>query len=364
MLLDYIKNRSDEFVLFDIYIDENYTGTNFYRPAFKLLLNDIEERKVNCVICKDLSRFGRDYIDTGHYLERYFPEHDVRFIAINDNIDSYKQAYDMLLPVKNIFNQQYAVDISSKVQTALKTKQNNGQFIGAFAGYGYKKDEKNHNKLVIDEYAAQIVKRIFTMYLNGFGKIKIAKILNEENILCPSEYKAQSGLNYTNGQKIGNTTYWTYPTIHRLLQNEMYCGNMVQSKTIRKKVKGKAKTLPKENWIVVKNTHPAIIDEITWCKTQNLLSKDTRQINFNQNISVFSGFLKCDTCGRALAKNKRGNTIYYICGSYKRYGSSICTPHTITHEKLEEIVKDYLNILIRFLAALATLKEIVLVLSI
>jgi DNA invertase Pin-like site-specific DNA recombinase len=344
MLQKYISENK-EFELYDIYSDENYTGTNFNRPRFKELISDIENGLVNCVICKDLSRFGRDYIDTGYYLERFFQDYNVRFIAINDAIDSHKQAYDMLLPVKNVFNQQYAVDISKKVQSAFKIKQSKGSFIGAFAGYGYLKDEQNHNKLVIDEYAAQIVRRIFKMYLEGIGKIKIAKILNEEGVMCPSEYKANNGLNYTNGQKIGSTTYWTYPTIHRLLQNEMYIGNMVQNKTVRR-MKGKARALPKEDWIIVENTHDAIIDKATWDKTQALLNKDTRQINFNQNVSVFAGFLKCNTCGRSLAKNKRGKNVYYICGSYKRYGSTICTPHTIMHEKLEEIVLDYLNFII------------------
>ena len=324
MLQNYIKSHKDDFDLINEYIDENYTGTNFNRPEFKSMMKDIENGLINCVICKDLSRFGRDYIEAGRYLERVFPEYDVRFIAINDNIDSLKQAYDMLLPVKNVFNQQYASDISTKVQTAFKTKQTMGSFIGAFASYGYSKDLNNRNKLVIDEYASQIVKRIFQIYLDGYGKIKIAKVLNEDGILCPSEYKAQNGLNYTNGQKIGNTTYWTYPTIHRLLSNEMYIGNMVQNKTERR-MKGKAKALPKDKWIVVKNTHPPIINKITWDKVQTLLNKNSRQLNLQQNVSIFAGFLRCAECGRSLAKNSRGKTTYYICGSYKRYVGTVCS---------------------------------------
>jgi DNA invertase Pin-like site-specific DNA recombinase len=343
MLTGFVKSHIDEFDLINIYVDENYSGTNFNRPQFQSMIKDIESGLVNCVICKDLSRFGRDYIETGRYLERMFPEYNVRFVAINDNIDSFKQAYDMLLPVKNVFNQQYAIDISTKVQSAFKTKQSSGQFIGAFTSYGYKKDPNNHNKLIIDEYASQIVKKIFSMYLNGFGKIKIARILNEEGILCPSEYKAQSGLNYTNGQKIGSTTYWTYATIHRLLNNEMYLGHMVQNKTERK-MKSRAKVLPKEKWIVVKNTHPSIIDETTWNKTQILLNKNTRELGFNQNVSVFAGFLYCAECGRTLAKNVRGNSTYYICGSYKRYGGTICSSHTITHEKLEKRIINFIKI--------------------
>jgi DNA invertase Pin-like site-specific DNA recombinase len=335
MLQNYVKSHIEEFDLINIYVDENYTGTNFNRPQFQSMIKDIENGLINCVICKDLSRFGRDYIEAGRYLERVFPEYNVRFIAMNDNIDSLKQAYDMLLPVKNIFNQQYASDISTKVQSAFKTKQTSGLFIGAFTSYGYLKDENNHNKLIIDNYASQIVKRIFQMYLDGCGKIKIAKVLNEERIPCPSEYKAQNGLNYTNGQKIGNTTYWTYSTIHRLLCNEMYIGHMVQNKTERK-MKGKAKLLPKEKWIIIKDTHQAIIDKNTWDKVQNLLGRNSRQLSFQENVSIFAGFLRCKECGRALAKNTRNNKTYYICGSYKRYGGSVCTSHTIKHEQLEK----------------------------
>jgi DNA invertase Pin-like site-specific DNA recombinase len=343
MLQNYVNSHKEEHDLINIYIDENFTGTNFNRPQFKLLMQDIESGLVNCVICKDLSRFGRDYIEAGRYLERVFPEYGVRFIAINDHIDSFKQAYDMLLPVKNVFNQQYAMDISTKVQSAFKTKQLSGAFIGAFSSYGYKKDNNDHNKLVIDEYAAQIVRRIFKMYLDGYGKIKIVRILNKEEIPCPSEYKAQSGLNYNNGQKILNTTYWTYPTIHRLLSNEMYIGNMVQNKTERK-MKGKAKTLPREKWIIIENTHPAIIDKITWDKVQNLLKRNSREINFENNISILAGFLRCKECGRSLAKNIRGKSCYYICGSYKRYGGTVCSSHMIRHETILKAVVSYIRI--------------------
>ena len=164
LITDYLKNK-DDFVLYDTYIDDGFTGTNYNRPSFKRMIADIEGGKVNCVIVKDLSRFGRDYIDTGKYLERYFPDHEVRFISITDHIDSMKQAYDMLLPIKNIFNEQYARDISKKVHASMKTKQRAGEFIGAFASYGYKKSPADKNKLVIDEYAAGVIRKIFKLYI-------------------------------------------------------------------------------------------------------------------------------------------------------------------------------------------------------
>ena len=153
LLLDqYIKDKK-EFQLIDTYVDDGWSGTNFKRPDFRRMLTDMEDKKINCVIVKDLSRFGRDYIDTGWYIERYFPEKEIRFIAVNDNVDTLQRDHDMLMPIRNIFNQQYAVDISKKVSTAFRTKQEEGQFIGSFASYGYKKDPQNKHKLLIDEYA-------------------------------------------------------------------------------------------------------------------------------------------------------------------------------------------------------------------
>lgn len=357
MIDNYINQHKNEFNDdIEYYIDDGYSGTNFNRPSVRKLFEDIDNKIINCVIVKDLSRFGRDYIDVGNYLEREFIDNDIRFIALNDQIDSFKKDYDMLLPVKNVFNQQYAIDTSNKVQSSFKNKQKLGKFIGAFCSFGYQKNPNDHNKLIVDEYAAQIVKRIFKMYLDEMGQLKIARILNDEGILCPSEYKKQSGLNYKNSNRINTTNYWTYSTIHKILSNEMYVGDMVQNKTVRR-MKGKARYRPKEDWIKVADTHEAIIDKDTFNKVQNLLSKNTRQLDFNQNVSIFAGFLKCKDCGRSMSKNKRGNVTYYICGSYKRYGTEVCSSHTITHEKLEDIVKDYINLNILTVSNLKQIAE-------
>lgn len=359
LITDYLKSK-DDFILYDIYIDDGATGTNFNRPAFQRMIADIEAGKVNCVIVKDLSRFGRDYIDTGRYLERYFPDNNVRFISITDNIDSMKQAYDMLLPIKNIFNEQYARDISKKVHASMKTKQKAGEFIGAFASYGYKKSPFDKNKLVIDEYAAEIVRRIFNLYLKGYGKIRIASILNEEGIVCPSEYKKMNGDNYRNSNRLHTTSYWTYSTIDRFLQNEMYIGNMVQGKTSQR-MRGKAKAMDRDDWIIIRNTHEAIIDMDTWTKVQDLLKRRTRNLDLNTNMSIFAGFLKCGDCGRALSKKlgRSMNTeqrIDYYCGSYVRSGSQYCTPHHIPLALLETIILDDLNAIIQ---SIDNLQEII-----
>lgn len=359
LLTEYV-HKKDELILYDVYIDDGYTGTNFNRPDFQRMIADIEAGKVNCVIVKDLSRFGRDYIDTGRYLERYFPELGVRFISITDGIDSMKQAYDMLLPIKNIFNEQYARDISKKVQTAVKTKQKAGEFIGAFTSYGYKKSPVDKNKLVIDEYAANVVRRIFSLYIQGYGKQRIAKLLNAEGILCPAEYKRAIGLNYNNPNKLDSTTYWSYSTINSILHREMYVGNMVQG-TKHQRMRSKQKKMDKDKWIIVENTHEPIIDKETWEKAQSLLHKRTRELDLETNKNIFAGFVKCGDCGRAMAKNMwrhaDGSPTYTLyCGTYKRHGKEFCTPHTLPMAVLEEIVLGDLKAIIQ---SVDNLKELV-----
>lgn len=350
LLTEYME-RHDDLVLRDFYIDDGYSGTNFERPGFQRMMADIEAGKINCVVVKDLSRFGRDYIDSGRYLERIFPDLEVRFISITDGIDSLKQAYDMLLPIKNIFNEQYARDISKKIQTAVGTKQRAGEFIGAFPSYGYKKSPENKNKLIIDAYAAKIVRRIFFLYIQGFGKQQIAKLLNKEGILCPAEYKKANGENYRNCNRLESTTYWSYTTINSILHREIYTGNMVQG-TKHQKMRSKQKLVAKENWIVVEDTHEPIIDRDTWEKAQMLLKKRTRQIDFQTNMNIFAGFIKCGDCGRAMAKHvwrlANGNQAYTLnCGTYKRYGRQYCSPHTISWKVLEDIVLQDLKTIIQ-----------------
>lgn len=289
------------------------------------------------------SRFGRDYIDVGRYLERWFPEHGVRFLAVNDGIDSEKGPYDMLLPVKNVFNEQYARDISRKVRSAFRTKQRQGEFIGAFASYGYRKDPDNHNRLVVDPAASAVVARIFTLFEHGMGKVSIAKLLNEEGIPCPSEYKRLNGEKYSNGRRIRSTTYWTYATIHRMLHNQMYIGNMEQGRAPRQTLHGRAKQLTPDQWAVVEGTHQAIIGPEQWARVQALLEREARTPDFARNVSPFAGFLRCGDCGRAMSKVTRNGGAFYCCGSYKRYGSSICTRHEIAHRDLEQLLLGDLN---------------------
>lgn len=335
--------RHPEFVPVEHYADDGYTGTNFKRPAFRRMISDIEAGKINCVIVKDLSRFGRDYIDMGYYLERYFPSHRVRFIAINDNVDSEKGPYDMMLPLKNVFNAQYAKDISGKVRSSFEVKQNRGRFVGAFASYGYLKNPEQKGHLIPDPVASQVVRRVFEMAAHGIGQIRIAKILNEEGVPCPSEYKRLMGDKYRNSKKLDATGYWTYPTIHKMLANEMYLGSMVQRRSVRPTMHGKAVAAPREDWAIVENTHEAIVSKELWDTVQAQLNKHTRALDLNHNVGLFAGLIRCGDCGRSMVKTKWDDRIHYSCGSYRRYGAAICTKHYIPQSDLEEIILADLN---------------------
>ena len=349
-LTQFVTNSND-LTLYDYYIDDGYTGTNFERPNFMRMIEDIENQKIQCIVVKDLSRLGRDMPRTTSYIKEYFPSKKVRFISINDSVD--KKYYDvdtsedMMIDFKNMFNGFYPRDIASKVRSTFRSKQGNGQFIGAFPCYGYKKSSEDHNQLIIDEEAANVVRRIFQMYLSGMGQLTIVKQLNSEGIPCPTEYKKQCGLKYHNSNRLNTTSYWTYATIHKILQNEMYIGNMVQNKSFRQVCKTKAISLPKEQWIIVENTHEAIIDKDTWDKVQSLLARGTRQLNLQNNIHIFAGFLRCGDCDRAMVKIKRSNGIFFNCGSYNRYGNKFCSMHHISELELEQIVLNDLNTIIQ-----------------
>lgn len=216
LLQEFIRRR-EGLKLIDLYIDDGWSGTNFERPSFQRMIRDIEGGRIDCVIVKDLSRFGRDYLETGRYLERYFPQHNIRFISVLDGIDSEKRQYDLMMPIKNLFNEQYARDISKKVHAAVRTKQEAGQFIGAFTSYGYQKSPENKNKLVVDPYAAEIVKKIFSMYGEGYSKTQIARWLNEHQILPPSEYKGRTE------SAIATEIVWEVPRAGPTLQCIRFC---------------------------------------------------------------------------------------------------------------------------------------------
>jgi DNA invertase Pin-like site-specific DNA recombinase len=345
LLEDYADNC--ELAIHDVYIDDGYTGTNFERPDFKRMMDDIKAKLVNCVIVKDLSRFGRNYIEVGNYIEQIFPFMDVRFISVNDTLDSYKnpaQLNNIIVPFKNLMNDEYSRDISIKIRSSLKAKKKRGEFIGSFAPYGYLKDPQNKNKLIIDEETAPVVKNIFEWYNQGLGKTTIAKKLNGLGVPNPTFHKKNLGLNYQlpKSGKFDNPL-WGYSSVARILQNEVYIGNLVQSKhqiksyKIQKLVKTK-----REDWDIVENTHEPIIDIDTWNKTRGLLSRDLRVSPTESKLSLLAGFVKCADCGRAMNKKNISQPYadysYYVCGTYKKMGKNNCTKHTVRVDKIEKLL--------------------------
>ena len=353
---DYCASRG-ELHIAEHYADDGYSGTSFDRPAFRQMLTDLKSGKIDCVIVKDLSRFGRDYIDMGYYLERVFPALGVRFIAVNDAVDSEKGPYDMLLPLKNVFNAQYAKDISGKVRSAFAVKQKRGEFVGAFASYGYLKDPERRNHLIIDPAAAPVIRRIFELTAQGIGQVKVAQMLNDEGLPCPSEYKRLMGEKYSNSKRLSKTCYWTYSTIHKIVRNEMYIGNMVQRRAVRTSMHGKAKAADKSEWIVVENTHEAIISRELWDTVQAQICRNARTMDFESNVGLLAGFIRCGDCGRAMVKTVWGGRTHYSCGSYRRYGFTACTKHYIPQKDIEEILLNDLNHIIAQVDNLKRLAE-------
>ena len=322
------------------YVDDGYTGSNFERPGFIKMMEDIKRQKVNCIIVKDLSRFGRNYIEVGRYIEKKFPAMGIRFIAINDQYDNAKDSGDaeqIIVPFKNLINDAYCRDISIKVRSQLDVKRKNGKFIGSFAAYGYLKDPKDKNHLIVDEYAAEIVQLIFNLKLDGFSALAIAEELNKMGVLPPMEYKRMLGYNYNSGFRTSTTPSWGAKSVIRILENELYTGVMVQGKNqkINYKVK-KSRAVSSEQWIRVQDTHEAIIPRTYFDRVQEIMRLDTRTAPSEKNVYPLSGLVRCGDCEQNMVRRstaKKNKVYYYLhCSSY-RNGEG-CTSHIISEEKL------------------------------
>ncbi len=348
MILQEFVQKHDDLILYREYVDDGFSGLNKNRPAFQQMLDDIDAGKVECVVVKDLSRFARGYLLSGLYQEEIFPDLGVRFIAVNDNYDSVddEDGFDFFLPVRNFLNEFVSRDTSKKVRRVIQEMQKQGKFVAAFAPYGYKRNPLDKHQLIVDDYAAEIVKRIFEMYLSGMGMMTISKALNAEGIVCPTVYKNINGSNYTNSNRLNETVYWTETTIKNILKNETYTGVLVQGKTVRR-LNRKPKKLPSSQWIRIPNMHEAIISKETFEKAQMLLKRNSRSMKVDAPSSLFAGVLKCKECGRALCKTEYDNVVTYKCSTYKRKGRTLCTPHAIKLETLSDIVMDDLNCMIQ-----------------
>ena len=348
-------NENDNFIIVDEYVDDGYTGTNFNRPAFQRMIKDIEKGKINTVITKDLSRLGRDYIDTGRYVQRYFPENRIRYIALLDGIDTLEDAgMNDIAPFKSVINDMYVKDISKKITSALKERKTAGNFLAVTAPYGYKKNPENRYQLVINEEEAKVVRYIFRLYLQGNGLTKIAKILTEEEIPVPG---ISRNIGTTRKTKLYNC--WKQTTISRILKNPVYIGNLEQFK--RKKVNYKSKkrvSVPKEDRVICYNTHEPIIKKEDFDEVQKIITENKAFSKSTKHDYLFKGFLYCADCGAKLyltysdyAYKKYGEYRYTtVCYTYSKYYNQ-CSRHSnsipilenILIENIKKVCNAYLN---------------------
>lgn len=351
--IEEFAKKQNDIEIISIKVDDGYSGIIFERPAFNEMMEDIKNGKINCVIVKDLSRFGREYIETGRYIQKVFPKCGVRFIAINDNIDTineYNSNDGLITSFKSLINDSYCRDISIKTRSSLEIKRLKGEFLSNTAKYGYIKSKENKHKLVVDEYASEIVKYIFKLKIEGYSALSIADKLNTEGVLSPFEYKKEKGIAYANGGFGSKTkSKWSATTILRILNDEIYIGNMVQGKrtTINYKV-NKEVIKPEDEWVRVINTHEAIIDKQIFELVKKILLLDTRTPPNKDSTYLFSGILICGDCGnrmtRKIVESRGRKYIYYNCPITKKQG---CNGAMIREDDLIECtlqsLKSYIN---------------------
>lgn len=340
ILQDYAKTHGLHVV--GEYVDDGFSGTNYERPAFKRMVEDIEAGKVNCVITKDLSRLGRNSARTSDLLDEYFPSHDVRYISVIDGYDSLNLTSGVVMtaPLMMAMHEMYARDISCKIRSSFKSKMENGEYIGSFAPYGYQKDAENKNHLVVDYQVAHIVQEIFQMAADGQNPSEIARYLNSKNIATPAMYRCLTRP-YLNMDDYSKRKEWTSFIVCAMLRNTVYLGHTTQGKT--SKVSFKSKAIQSKNpdeWIVVKNTHEPIISEDLFqaARTRVVARRQPPTKGFE---NVFSGIARCPDCGRTMTtapSRKKGVTYNLCCGGYKTYGSRECSNHFISYDFLYDTV--------------------------
>ncbi len=342
-------------------IDDGWSGSNFDRPAFQEMMDDVRAGRTDCIIVKDLSRFGRNYLEAGEYIEKLFPFLGVRLIAVNDNFDSMQEksySDDLIVPFKNLINESYCRDISVKIRSQMDAKRQNGQYLGSFAAYGYLKDPEDKHRLIVDEYAAEIVREIFHWKLSGVNPQDIADRLNSAGILSPLEYKHSLGMQCSTPFQVYSQATWSSGSVIRVLKNPLYIGTLVQGKNTTPSYKiHKQIQKPEEEWAVIEHCHEGIISKDEFDTVQKIMKLDTRRSPNADQVSLFSGMLFCGDCGasmvRKLTTSGGKQYLYYICSANKH--EKTCSPHRIRGEVLEEIVLDDLQ---HHINAIADMEEL------
>ena len=304
------------------------------------MMADIMSRKVNCVVVKDLSRLARNYSDAGSLIDNLFVQMGVRFISLAENVDSYldpDSVSDIKVPITNVMNDNYCFQTSKKIRQVFDYKRRSGQYIGSFAPFGYLKDPADKHHLIVDPDAAETVKQIYSMFLRGSSKRAVSLHLNEHGIPSPSAYRRMKGLPVSSA--VGDDPMWSARMIHEVLTNEIYTGDLIQGRHRVKSYKvHQIEAVPEEDWVRVPNTHEAIIDREMFDKVQGLMKRDTRTSPKGREVHLFSGFLRCADCGKALTRSMSGKYVYYACSTYKSRSRTACTMHSIKHNRLEAAV--------------------------
>ena len=353
ILTDYVKRQG--WHLAKTYVDDGYSGTNFQRPSFQNMIKDIENGLINCVITKDLSRLGRNYLDCGLYLEVFFPEHNVRYIAVNDGVDTLNKSAMDITPFRNILNEMYSADVSVKIKSAYRARFQQGKFMGTTAPYGYVKDPADHNHLLIDDKVAHVVREIFDLALAGNGIAKIRKHINKQHILRPAAYAAEQGATgyeryFEENEE--NRYIWSENSVRGILRSPIYAGNLAGYKRIAANMKSKKRPskLPEE-WEVIPDTHEGIVTQEEFDTVQQLITSRRLPENKGGFENIFAGVIKCADCGyamRAMSANRRKrpdiiDCVQYSCNNYGRYGNIMCTAHSIEARDLFNAVLTDIN---------------------
>jgi len=348
LIQEYLKDKP-EFEIVDTYVDDGYTGTNFERPDFLRLLKDIEGEKINCLIVKDLSRFGRNYVEVGRYIERIFPLVGIRFIAINDDYDSNNKnaANDLIVPFKNLMNDAYSGDISKKVKSSLRVKRENGEFVGAFAAFGYVKSDDDKHKLVIDDEAKEVVRQIFAMKQAGCSDNAIATALNQQGIPSPMAYKQRKGIKYETSFSSTGSPKWWAKTVRRILDNDIYLGVLEQGKTYSPNYKIQMRlNQKKEKCTRIEKAHEAIVNSQEFKDAKKFKDIDLKNGNGLSEPHLFSGILRCGDCGQSMIRKvvpKNGKKYsYYVCSAHKA-NKKLCSTHNISEQILQEALLEIIN---------------------
>jgi len=343
LIRDYLSHRP-ELRECGMKVDDGYTGSNFDRPAFQEMMAEVKAGKINCIVVKDLSRFGRDHLGVGEYLEQLFPFLGVRFIAINDHYDSLHsnpESDELVIPFKNLINEAYCRDTSVKTRSQLEIKRQRGDFIGSFAVFGYRKDPEDRHHLVVDDYAADVVRDIFKWKLKGISAGDIADRLTEKGILTPLDYKRSLGLRYSTSFRVKERPAWSAGMVLRILKNPVYIGVLEQGRVTTPSYRVKRLVnKPREEWAVVENCHEAIIDRYDFEIVQKVLALDTRTSVGGKAVELFSGMVYCGECGGAMIRKTvpsgKKRYVYYVCAAHKNEKS--CSAHSMRVEALDEIV--------------------------